>query len=782
MIHPLNIDEKINKNQIGEKAYHLIELNRIGVNVPFGYFLPIEYHQEYLAGKKISEMEIEFEKLKASEIMVRSSAVGEDGKEQSFAGQLESYRVLNNHDDILQAIEKCWDSMKNSRVQTYDLENKLESMGVIVQEMIDPDYAGVYFSVSPNNPDLELIEYVPGHCEKLVQGEVTPETFYSDGDQTNLPFNFLKLQEICHKIRDYFKEEQDIEWLVKDNVFYIVQARPITKIEKKVRWSSTNVNENYPNKLSPLLYSIARRSYYHYFKNLAQKLGLDPKSEDEFLFYNTIGTWGERMYYNMSHIRGVIGISPLAGMLNISFDNFVGYQKGKKEESETHSIFGVLSFLLRSLWHFIRLPGHVRFIEQNVYRYYERENKKENLASLYHHFLDLRFNKWFHASFADFFAMLTHGALGKFLTKLKFDQGVHNQLIQSIPGLVSNQPIFDLWSLRELIKREEQMMFFVESSSDSILKKLETKEFSKIKEKMDSYLNRWGVRCTGELTFLDDNYIEDKNSFVAMLQMYLKSSDVNPKEQFNKKHQEQLIILKDVRRKIIKKKIFLGPIYVFVLQLLVTATMKSIAARERVRLQQARMYFKFKQVCLELGQLLEEKGILKSKRDIFFLEYDEISCVLNNEEISSEYIQKIIQARHNRGEQAVEFPENILSGVHKWDNTFYDQDLTVNSDMQGLPACGGKIKARAVVLDSIHEIDKLQKGDILVTKQTDPGWICAFPLISGLVVERGGMLSHGAIVAREFGIPAVVGVKGITHKIKTNDIIEVDGNNGVINV
>ena len=98
----------------------------------------------------------------------------------------------------------------------------------------------------------------------------------------------------------------------------------------------------------------------------------------------------------------------------------------------------------------------------------------------------------------------------------------------------------------------------------------------------------------------------------------------------------------------------------------------------------------------------------------------------------------------------------------------------------GLPACGGTVTARAVNLESIHDIGQLRRGDVLVTKQTDPGWICAFPLISGLIVERGGMLSHGAIVAREFGIPAVVGLKDITKIINTDDIVSVDGNQGLV--
>ena len=103
-----------------------------------------------------------------------------------------------------------------------------------------------------------------------------------------------------------------------------------------------------------------------------------------------------------------------------------------------------------------------------------------------------------------------------------------------------------------------------------------------------------------------------------------------------------------------------------------------------------------------------------------------------------------------------------------------------NSHLSGLCACGGIIQARVKVLQSVMEAHKLQKGDILVTSQTDPGWVVVFPLISGLIVERGGMLSHGAIVSREFGIPAIVGVEGAVSKLKDNDLVELNAFTGKI--
>jgi pyruvate,water dikinase len=790
MILNLNTESSLTSSEfIGEKAFNLMVLNEIGLNVPSGIVLSSnfkDYYEEH--GKKAFEsISSELLKLTSKYIIVRSSAIGEDGDEHSFAGQLDSFQVLNTNEAIIKGVLDCWQSLENERVKTYELnsDQSLKQMGVIIQEMIEPDYAGVYFTQAPDNADDSLMEFVEGHCEKLVQGEVTPETIYGQ-EKFDYPFSIMNFKSHINLIKGHYQSPQDIEWLVKNDKFYFVQSRPITKVKKRVQWSSTNVNENYPDPLSPLLYSIARKSYYFYFKNLALKLGVLREGEGENYLNNIIGTWGERMYYNMTHVHGVISLSPLKDLLIKSFDDFVGYQKAKSTKAAIKGKTDLIKFCFLSCYHYLKLESYVVKIENRVDQFVNSDY--ENEVSLgFHEFLDIRFNFWFHASFADFFAMVFHGALGKLLTtlKLKDATGLQNSLIQSIPGLVSNKPIFELWNLKELIEVEGKSAFFKENDAVYIWKQIQTdSSFRIIKERISDYLNEWGFRCSGELCFLSTNYIENPKSFIQMLKIYINSVNENPIIQFKLKAKERSQIqLKACEEIDTNFNFFKALVFKLSLKFFIKSTMKGVSSRERVRLKQAHMYFKFKTICLRIGKNLKQSGLLSSEANIFFLEHDEISRLLGNEENDSTYLKELIKIRKDKIDRAVEKPENLYNFASEFGSGFVDLDLAeTDSLLKGLPACGGKITARAVVLETIHEIDQIEKGDILITKQTDPGWICAFPIISGLVVERGGMLSHGAIVAREFGIPAVVGIKNITKTIKTGDIIEIDGDNGVIHV
>jgi pyruvate,water dikinase len=782
--------------EVGQKAHGLMVLHQLELPVPAGFVLSTQVQARCeTQASFLAQLVADMPPLSGSRLMVRSSAVGEDGPQSSFAGQLDSFQVDNDPASIVIGIERCWASAKNARLASYSEASKvhLDGLAVIVQQRIEPDFAGVYFTAHPTDEGCELLEYVAGDCEKLVQGEVTPESITLPGE-ASLPFDAEPLRDAGARIREHLQSEQDIEWLVKDGMMFLVQTRPITGRRRSIAWSSTNVNENYPEPLSPLLYSIARRSYYHYFKSLCQRFDLLRDGEAEQYFANIIGTWGERMYYNMSHVHAVIALSPMGESLAPAFDDFVGYQAKRAQPSRKWGRRRRLGFAARCLREYRRLPQHVHKIEARVEAFAAEEITQAALPRLFHEFLDIRFHAWVHASYADFFAMSFHGLLGCLLAEAEVEnaRGLQNTLLQSIPGLVSNEPIFSLWQLKQQAQSLGLLEECVEARAEELWQRLQNEDrYESLRLVVDQHLQAWGFRCTGELTFLGKNHLEDPHSFLRVLQAYLASEKVDPHREFAQMRAQQQRALHEACAEISRKHGFLraGKLR-WQLRRLVRAASRSIAARERVRLKQAQMYFKMKQVCLALADELVEHAVLKQAQDIFFLEYDEISRLLNFDELHAEYWRSLVELRRRKWSGAVEKGENLRSFAFQFDGSYVDQDQqaaaaqssasTADGRMTGLPACGGVVRGRAVVLASIHQADQLRKGDILVTRQTDPGWICAFPLIAGLVVERGGMLSHGAIVAREFGIPAVVGVKGVTETICTGDRIEVDGNQGAV--
>ncbi|MFZ4713832.1 MAG: PEP/pyruvate-binding domain-containing protein [Bacteriovoracaceae bacterium] len=795
----LNLRENLLENEVGAKAFNLSKLLQAGVPVPDGFVIKNEYYQQknlwgHAGCTFKNDLSLACAKLQSPYLMVRSSAIGEDSTDFSFAGQLDSFISKNNPSEIYNFVTKCWESLDNSRSKLYgEYSGKaLETMGVIIQEMIEPDYAGVLFTHSPVNYEEAYLEWVSGHAEQLVSGKVTPEfrSFSSKNLPADLPFNLEKLLSLSDAILKLYKRPQDIEWAAKGNDVYIVQTRPITTVKHRLNWSNTNVNENYPDKLSPFLYSLARRSYYHYFKNLAKQTGVYPKTpeaalEIEHALTNIIGTWGHRMYYNMSNIHAVLSLTPFDHLFKKSFDDFVGYQKKISAAKKLDSQWKKTKFALSLTKHFLLLEGRVQEIEKMVDEYFlscEEAHDLKTFSKSYHQFLHIRFNEWNKASFSDMFSMVTHGVLGKVSHTIDAErsQGLQNELLQAIPGLISNKPIFELYHMYQCIEKEPAHQKLFQAEPKVIWQELKKQKNSELYLVIEKYLREWGFRCSGELTFLTPNYCDEPANFIEMLKTYYHSKPDDPHVHFAKKHEEQILLVKKAHKQSKQVKGLKKFVLPLVFKSLVRLTCYSISCRERVRLKQAKLYYGAKITLLKLADLLVKKGLIEKSEDIFFFEYTEISRLLSGEELEKDYYHGLIQLRREAYNKAEQKKDNFATYLGDFSNDVINMDSDSTDGLKGLPACGGEVTGTIRVLESMHEIGRLNKGDILVTRQTDPGWICAFPMISGLIVERGGMLSHGAIVAREFGIPAIVGVENVTTILKDGQKIHLNAYNGTI--
>lgn len=800
-----SLQNKLFSQEVGAKASSLSTLIEFGFSVPKGYAISKNVLIEYSQNHKLPEGFEQLLKdcivnLKSQEIIIRSSAIGEDSDRFSFAGQLDSFVVPNTLEDAIRGIKKCWQGLTNERVLAYETLSgeKLTEMGVVIQEFVKADYAGVTFTSSPYKVDQIYTEYVKGGGEQLVSGEVTPENFtinFNDKPLDNLPFNSPELIRLATALKQKYGYHIDIEWVSKGRIIYFVQARPITVIhKKKVYWTNTNLNENYPTPLSPLLYSIARDSYYHYFKNLAVLLEINTKtlSELEYDFSNSVGAWGNRLYYNMTSIHNILSSSPLKAYFKEAFNQFVGYSENDVSEMKNSKSTSIFRFVIRLIRLNFGLEKHVKNIEDKVDDFASKaNNNSQPLQTLYYTFLDLRFNQWYRASLADFFSMIHYKILGEITKRFYGEEsiGIHNTLVQAIPGLMSSEPLNDTYDIVQIINRNPVLKAYLHKhSAHDVYKEIqENPNCISIKNQLDSYLSKWGFRCSGELMFFSTNYIEEPVKFIELLQVYMAQDAKDPRKAIALKNQERKRAMRRFAKKIIKKRSLFFPISmveVGFLYLSAHLCKQAISSRERVRYKQAEMYYHFKTIVKQFGaELVEGKRISKAD-DLFYLTYKEIGELLASSAMFSKDIKEIITER--KLSFAIEskkvFPQNF-STIFGERPEHIDEEIEYNGDFtefNGLAVSGGKLRANVKVLDSVLESGKLKKGDILVTKQTDPGWAMVFPLIGGLIVERGGALSHGAIVAREFGIPAVIGISNITEILNDNDEVILDGDLGKI--
>ena len=809
LLHPLTND--LDEQNFGGKASGLSRINSLNLSVPDGYAINKLAQKQFSSegrfpAKLYEELEKIMPEFSQNQIIVRSSAIGEDAEDFSFAGQLDSFVVNNELQSVIDGITKCWNSIENSRVKAYQniSGTELTEMGVVIQQFIQAEYSGVLFTQSPYSKNEIYTEYVKGGAEPLVSGKVTPFSF-STGlnleitEKKKLPFNHKELIGKALYLKENFKRHLDIEWIYSKGQFHFVQARPIKLVEKtKVYWTNTNLNENYPNPISPLLYSIARDSYYHYFKNLTKILQLNEESirNLEYDFSNSVGIFGNRIYYNMTSIHNIIAASPYKAYFQNAFNQFVGYQVNDTASKELQRKPSLFRLVVRLITLNFSLGSHVKKIESKVNDYVSNVSSAKGMNDLSHcfyKFLDLRFYQWYHASLADLFSMIHYKVLGSFTKRFYGSEhiGVHNTLIQAIPGLVTNKPLLASWKILQEIERiPDGKVFLIQTDSKTVLNHIKyTGEWQTVNKLIEQYLQHWGFRCSGELEFDTENYIEAPWKFIELLQSYIQYGQENPGATISQMDAERRNLMQNLTKKIFRKRHVFFPLAIIeaaTLHLLTYLCRKAIFSRESVRYKQAQMYYNFKKVIFQIGIEFKKKNIIESGKDILFLNYKEIGSLLSSSDLFSETYKEVISIRKQQyaKESQLKFPVSFetIFGERPAQRDDFNPGTNESREFTGLAASGGKKRAKVKVLESVFEAGKIKAGEILVTRQTDPGWAMLFPIIGGLIVERGGALSHGAIVAREFGIPAVIGIEGITEILHDNDEVILDGDLGKIQI
>lgn len=783
---------------------------------------------------------------RADALIVRSSAVGEDSGHASFAGQLESIRDLQSPNAVVRAIKQCWTSYWSLSSLSYRIASGVDLAGlaVLVQRQIRSRLSGVIFSRYPDEQKaakgLMYCEYCYGSGEGLASGELTPGAISIR--RTDLTWNLLSQpdqeyegaehielhNDLVHALgraalilEEHTREPQDIEWTVEnDGTLFIVQSRPITAGLHKdhtslILWSNANINENFPEPVSPLLYSIARDGYAHYFRNLGRAFGISEsrlRSVDQSL-RNIIGAHGGRLYYNLTSIHEVLGVSPIASWLRNSFDQFVGtdsthaisqrpVRPAKCLRDRAARLLDGLRVAVCTVRQYLRISDRVSQFESEVDDFATRTEPdvlaSKELPDLHRDllaFLDLRFWRWTNAGLADTAAMASSGLLLQALKRVYSPEIAAQRqavLLMGLTGLVSRGPAEDLWELAEEVRASAPLAaLFRDSAPADICAALESEQqWLAFHVSMKAYLKRWGYRCSRELMLTTPSFSERPEDLITILKIYLESQPPAPAVLVEKQRRARELAADELLDDVASCGIgwIRGRLSVAVTRILLRATHGAIALRERVRLKQALLYGRLRLVALSIGEQLVERDVLEARDDVFFLTYQELDAILSGTALFPYKVTDQIRVRrseHNRLSEMVvpdvfSLPLGTYLDPHPKIYGGSGPNKSVNGGLSGQGVCPGCITARAAVVDDVNDASKLLPGDVLVTRQTDPGWASVLYLVNGLVTERGGLLSHGAIVAREFGIPAVVGVEGAMREIPHGKKVFLDGASGLV--
>jgi rifampicin phosphotransferase len=740
---------------------------------------------------------------------VRSSAVAEDDAEGSMAGLLETHLGVRTA-DLASRIRDCWASLYSHRVRTYLGRPSASSrsadprMGVLVQRQLAPRWAGVLFTVDPSRRtgDTMVLEWVEGLGETLVSGSVSPARLLLRRRGLLLPEHLhptlaaaLKdLHAQALRAERLFGEPLDVEWCVDDEGLHLLQARPVTAFggPGMSAWSSANVGENYPTALSPFTWSVVDRFRSRYFESLAEKLWVPAPRRAELrpLLENLLGVHRGRVHYNLSSWYQMFALLPGGGLLRRSFDRYIDQPvpfAGPVEETDLPSgpACRIVPALIRryatlggSVAAFVRRFHHHR---QAWRRQLDEGRSLGTAGSVLGQITAFLDGQWGDAALADFSAMvfpaLLQSVAAAWLSPA--DAARAPGLLRGLQ-LKSTEALKLLHALGAWVSARPQLLALLHGESDA---ELVAELQGEGRALWRTFLHEFGGRCYQELLLTSPTFEERPDLVWQLVRGVLAAGTPDPAVREAAEAEE--------RRQLTRELLGRLPLWRRLLfARLVGDAQRAVAAREQVRLCQGLLYGELRHVALAVGRGLVERRRIELPEDVFQLDAGEVERLLHGRFLYPETIPALVRARREAAARASEDARPLPSFFVVSEGADYEDGI---DEPIGPAASPGQHRWRGVgvspgratgnvrvILDPVAQAGQLRPGEVLVARATDPGWTPLFLIAAAAVVERGGMLSHAAIVAREVGIPVVVDVALATRALHDGERVRVDGETGQV--
>ncbi len=748
---------------------------------------------------------------------VRSSATAEDLPAASFAGQQDTYLNVVRPAAILEHISRCWASLFTERAVTYRLRNGFDQrkiqMAVIVQQMVFPQAAGILFTADPvtSNRKIVSVEAAFGLGEALVSGRVNADVYQvREGEITakaiatkqlaihaspaggtqQLPIEperqkqpaltdaqVLQLAQLGRRIEGHVGLPQDIEWCLVDDGFQIVQSRPITTLfpipaagdQENHVYLSVGHAQMMTDAMKPLGLSFWQLTTPRPMYVAGGRLFVDVASD--------LASPARR-----AGLLEVIGKSdPLIGdalEIILERDDFIptledespGSAPGGGRPAPVETDPAIVTGLIeRSEASIANLKSDIRGKSGSALLDFI-------LADL-HELRRILLDPQSHQVFMS--AMEASWWLNEHMEAWLGEKNAADTLTRSVPHNVTSEMGLALLDVADVIRPYPAVVAFLQHVEDEdFLDGLATLTGGReARDAIRAYLDKYGMRCVGEIDITRPRWSERRATLVPLILGNIKNFEPGAgerrfeqgRQEASEKEQELLARLKDLpdgERKADETKRMIDRVRTF------------IGYREYPKYGMVSRYFVYKLALLEEAGRLVQARVLRDKEDIFYLTFQELHDVVRTNHADDQLISQRKDAF--RSYQALTPPRvftsdgEVVAGV-------YRRDDVPTGALVGLPVSAGTIEGRARVILDMAEAD-LEPGDILVTAYTDPSWSPLFVTVGGLVTEVGGLMTHGAVIAREYGLPAVVGVEDATRLIRDGQRIRVHGTDGYVEI
>ena len=771
---------------------------------------------------------------------MRSSATAEDLAQASFAGQYDTYLNLTSLDQILSGVKACWSSLWSERARAYRRDNGSSSddvaMGVVVQQQVPAEVSGVLFTLNPTTGRERqmVVEAVWGLGEGLVSGRITPDHYVVDGwskkviarqiadkqtmvvpqatsgvgDASVPPRDrqepcltdeqLIQLTHLGYQIQAIYGYPQDIEWSLCDGQFHILQSRPLTSFTFDPdigQWTSGNLQEALPGFVSILSQSLSRDEWTEAMQDLFIRGKLMRQRREDVRW---TGLFFGHAYWNVGLVKEYTALIP--GFEERSLDRTMGIEptyegKGRTTGYTPRTILRGLPILL-ALKHLYKevleeaeaTCREFRFREEQDYSQLDPPSlADEELRVEVRRMLDLHFEANRIALLTSILATQSQDDFQPMVDRLNalyrerrpISMG---RLLTGLSSVGTVMPLIGLWRLSRRAQSDPQL---VEVIQETDLKELpqhlqsfpQGREFW---EALEEYIGTFRYMAASDEDLAYSRWDEDPTFVLRALKNYVAGGD--------EKNPEERILLQKRIRELEKKRAIARlshgwlrftpwrrPSFLSQLELVKNYCWW----REETRVLASRAFYYCRKVLLEQGKRWAIRGVLKESEDIFWMERKHLLGLLKGslrppevQEVVHKYQRTTILYRNFTPPPAIVGRGGPLQLTnHSTEQTF-----------TGVACGSGQVTARAKVVHSLEEADKLQKGDILVAPYTNPGWIPLFSLASGIVMEEGGLLSHGAVVARECGIPTVLQIKDAVRIFQDGQLLHIDGDLGVVEI
>jgi len=761
---------------------------------------------------------------------VRSSATAEDLPTASFAGQQDTYLNMIGKDAILTHIRKCWASLFTERAIIYRIQNGFDHrkvyLSVVVQKMVFSQVSGILFTVDPvtGNRKVISIDASFGLGDAIVSGRVNADNYkvrngrvidkkiftkklaieaLKEGGtkaqeiepemqnrQALTDDQIVQLERIGRTIEAHFGQPQDIEWCLVDDAFYVVQSRPITTLfpipetndqENRV-FVSVGHNQMMTDAMKPLglsffllithapMHAAAGRLFVDVTATLASPVGR------ETILNVTLGKSDPLMKDALTTIieRGDF-------IKSLPDDQIPGRSSRGRSPADFQTLNDYNPAIVADLIQ--QSQASIAALKQTI--------QTKSGSDLFDFILeDIEQLKQTNANSESFGVLMTGmnaaSWINEKMNEWLGEQNAADTLAQSALNNITSEMGLALLDVADAIRPYPDVIKYLQQvKEDNFLDELVQIEGGmEAQNEIATFLQRYGMRCVGEIDITRPRWSEKPITLVPMILSNIRNFEPGERDRkFEQGQQSAFNKEQELLRRL--KQLPDGEQKANETKRMICLLRNFVGYREYPKYGIVSRYFVYKQALLKEVKKLVQAGIIQEKEDIYYLTFEELHEVVRIHQLDYSIIsQRKDEYKHYEKltpPRVITSDGEMIVGTYNRDNLSANAQASLNVVLVGIPVSAGVIEGRARVIFSMEEAD-LEDGDILVTTFTDPSWTPLFVSIKGLVTEVGGLMTHGAVIAREYGLPAVVGVDHATKQIKDGQRIRVHGTEGYVEI